>query len=261
MILLSRLIKGVPLLDNQSIQDKKVISIKVFKQDVIDDELVPTPILFDEKAQSIIANAQREAEEIILGARQEAELIRQQLDEQIQTFEMDKQRIAAEAHESGFAAGLEEGREKGYMQYHEVIQSARAVVDSAKKDYRTHVESSEREILEIGIKVAQKILGKTMEENEEDFLNIVRRALKEARENQEVQLHVHPIHYDFLLTNKEELKMLFPKEVDLFIYPDDELAESSCIIESINGRIDASIDSQLEEIKRKLIEMLEGEQE
>lgn len=52
---------------------------------------------------------------------------------------------------------------------------------------------------------------------------------------------------------------LFPKELDFYIYPDEELSEMDCIIESANGRIDASIDSQLEEIKNKLIELLESE--
>ncbi|MBY0120696.1 flagellar assembly protein FliH [Bacillus sp. S/N-304-OC-R1] len=259
MILLSRLIKGVSPLVNQVPNDKKVISIKLFKPDLKDDEITPNPINMDELTQSIIENAQREAEEILRSARHEAEQIREKLDENIQDFELEKVRITESAKESGFAAGFEEGREKGYLEYHDVIQLARSVVDSAKADYRSHVESSDREILEIGIKVAGKILGKTIEENGEEFLTLVKRALKEARENQEVQLHVNPIHFDLLLANKEELKMLFPREVDLFIYPDDELVESSCVIESVNGRIDASIDSQLEEIKRKLIEMLEGE--
>lgn len=261
MILLSRLIKGVPPLVNQVSNDKKVISIKVFKPELIEDDFEPSPIRIDEHAQSIIANAEKTAEEIIMGARQEAEVFRQHLDKERQAFELEKERMAAEAHESGFASGYEEGQQKGYLEYHNVIQSAQSIVNSAKIDYREHVESSEREILEIGIKVAQKILGKTIEKNEEEFLSIVKGALKEARENQEVQLHVNPAHFEFILANKADLKMLFPKEVDIFVYPDDQLTESSCVIESVNGRIDASIDSQLEEIKRKLIELLEGEQE
>ncbi|WNS77173.1 flagellar assembly protein FliH [Bacillus sp. DTU_2020_1000418_1_SI_GHA_SEK_038] len=261
MILLSRLIKAVPSLADNNVNEKKIISIKVFKPEKQEDDFEPTPINHSEQAQSIIAEAEMEAESIISLARHEAELIRQQLEQDVQSFEIEKENIAAAAHESGYASGYEEGREKGYLEYLEIIESARAVVDSAKNDYRMHVESSDREILEIGLKVAQKILGKTIQENKEEFLPIVKRALKEARDNQEIQLHVHPSHYDYLLSNKEELKILFPREIDLFIYPDDELGESSCIIESVNGRIDASIDSQLEEIKRKLVEMLEGEQE
>ena len=41
------------------------------------------------------------------------------------------------------------------------------------------------------------------------------------------------------------------------MYPNGELDEHACYIESENGRIDASIDSQLQEIKRKLMDILE----
>ena len=38
---------------------------------------------------------------------------------------------------------------------------------------------------------------------------IVKRAIKEAKDNREVQLHVHPIHYQYLLSKKEELVIHF----------------------------------------------------
>ncbi|KAB2337508.1 flagellar assembly protein FliH [Cytobacillus depressus] len=261
MISLSRLIKGLTFSDGQLQSDKKIISIKVFKPFTEEDEIESPAINLDVQAEEIIENARLEADALINNARQEAELLRQQLEEKLQSFEAEKEQITLHAKEAGYNAGLEDGRQNGYLEYHEIIQSAQAIVESAKKDYRTHVESSEKEILEIGMKVAQKIIGKMIIDNEEDFLSIVKRALKEAREHEEIQLHIHPLHYDFLLANKYELKTLFPKEVDLFIYPDDELTESSCIIESVNGRIDASVDSQLDEVKQKLNELLEGEQQ
>ena len=45
------------------------------------------------------------------------------------------------------------------------------------------------------------------------------------------------------------------------IFPDDDLKETDCIIESTFGRIDASVDSQLHELKLKLLQILEGEME
>lgn len=256
MISLSRVIKSQWTDSTQS--EKKIISIKIFEKPKFEDEEAAL-IVPEIDVQAAVQEAQIKAEEIIHQAKQEADFIHQQLEEQRQAFALEKERVANQAREEGFSAGLAEGREKGYLEYREVIQSAKHVVDSAKLDYRMHIESSEREILDLGLKVAEKILGVKIANDEEEFLSIVKRALKEARENVEVQLHVHPCHYDFLLANKEELMMLFPKEVNFYIYPNDELPESGCLIESENGRIDASVDSQLEEIKRKLTELLEGE--
>ena len=256
MISLSRIIKSQWAESSQN--EKKIIAIKTFEQlNEEDEELVPFVPEVD--IQATVREAQLKAEEIIYQAKQEADFFHQQMEEQRQAFLIEKERLAEQAREEGYSGGIIEGREKGYLEYREVIQSAKKVVDSAKLDYRMHIESSEREILDIGLKVAEKILGEKITRNEEEFLSIVKRALKEARDNGEVQLHVHPSHYDFLLANKEELIMVFPKEVNFYIYPNDELPESGCLIESDNGRIDAGVDSQLEEIKRKLIELLEGE--
>lgn len=257
MILLSRLIKSqwsAPIKD-----EKKIISIKIFEQVSQENEVATTPIYIDKQVEEILNKANLQADDIIKSAKNEADNFQQQIVEEKQAFEYEKEKIAEQAREEGYSAGLEEGREKGYLEYCEIIHLAKEVVDSSKVEYRNHIESAEKAILDLGLKVAGKIIGKSLEDSNEAFISIVKRALKEARENQEVQLHVHPTYYDFLLANKEELIMLFPKEVDFYIYPDDELSESSCIIESANGRIDASIDSQLEEIKRKLFEMLEGE--
>ena len=50
---------------------------------------------------------------------------------------------------------------------------------------------------------------------------------------------------------------LFPRETEFYIYPDDELENDGCVIESSNGRLEASVDEQLEQIRIKLLEILE----
>jgi len=256
MISLSRVIKSQWAETNEN--EKRVIAIKVFEEHR-EEEFEPMTDIPEIDIQDVMNEAQLKAEEIVNEAREQAELFEQQMNEQRLAFELEKETILAQVQEDGYSVGLEEGRRVGYSEYHEIIQSARKVVESSKLDYRMHVDSSEREILDIGLKVASRILGEKLEDNEDEFLAIVRRALKEARDNQEVQLHVHPNYYDFLLANKEELLVLFPKEVNFYIYPNDEIAETACLIESEHGRIDASVDSQLEEMKRKLFELLEGE--
>jgi len=141
----------------------------------------------------------------------------------------------------------------------DLIDLAKQTVTSSKSDYQRTIEQSEPTILEIGLKVAERILGEHLDGTSEHFISIVKRALKEAREYREVQLHVNPLHYEFLLSQKEDLLKIFPKETEVYIYPDGELSQNSCIIESANGRIDASVDQQLLEIKAKLFELLESE--
>jgi flagellar assembly protein FliH len=261
MILLSRLIKSFPPKLLQ--EEKKVISIKLLKNHQNTAEHEPEQNLkrTDEQIEAMLQGARQEAEAIVEAARSEAEKNYQHINRQREELEHERQAVFEEARQQGFASGVDEGRQSGFEEYRSLIQSAKEVVYSAKHDYQQHIESSERTILNLGMKAAGRILGQVLDQNSEHFLSIVKRALKEAREYREIQLHVNPVHYDLLLSHKEELIMVFPKETDLYIYPDEELSQTSCIIESANGRIEASVDSQLEQIKRRLFEMLESEEQ
>lgn len=258
MILLSRLIKSQ--YSSPSEEEKKVISIRMMETNSSDEEKKPVFSHTDAERKQILKEAELEAERIVGNALEEARLIREQVINEKQAWAHEREALAEDARAIGYERGREEGHERGYEEYHQNILSAQEIVETSKKDYYSHIEASERTILDLGMKVAGKILGKKISENEEEFLFLVKRALKNARDYKDIQLHIHPVHYQFLMSHKDELVAVFPKEVDFYIFPDDELAEDSCLIESENGRIDASVDSQLEEIKQKLFEMLESEQ-
>lgn len=237
-----------------------MISIKVMETGTPSEDTWPAFTYTEAERDQILRQAEQEAQKIRSRALEEANPIREQILKEQQAWEHEKQILAEEARAIGYERGLEEGRERGYDEYRQLIQSARDTVEASKLDYFNHLDSAEKVILELGVKVAGKILGKKVSYNEEDFLFLVKRALKNAKDNKNIQLHIHPGHYQFLLGQKDELIAIFPKEIDFYIFPDDDLAKDSCIIESENGRIDACVDSQLEEIKLKLVELLESDQ-
>ncbi|MBT2637140.1 flagellar assembly protein FliH [Bacillus sp. ISL-39] len=256
MILLSRLIKSQ--YTSTLPAEKKVISIRMLEaSNQHEDPQVFTHT--EDERRRILDNAAAEADNIVSRAIEEAEQIRQQIYLEKQEWEQQSSLLAEESRQLGFEQGYQEGKNQGYAEYRQTILFAQETVEAAKRDYQNHIESAEKVILDLGVKIAGKILGEKLAAAE-GFLTLVKRALKNSRDYKDIQLHVHPKHYQDLLSQKEELIAIFPKDIDFYIYPDDELEETSCIIESENGRIDASVDSQLEEIKIKLFEMLESEQ-
>ncbi|WP_246860837.1 flagellar assembly protein FliH [Bacillus sp. REN3] len=255
MISLSRLIKSH--LGSQEAGETKVISVRIVEMGT-QEESRPDLSLMDADRARVLEKAAQEAEAIVAKATAEAEAIKQQIMKEQSGWEQQKALIAEEARTDGYTHGLEDGRREGYAEYRESILLAREMVEASKRDYHQHIESSEKVILELGMKVAGKILGKKIS-FEEEFLGLVKRALKNARDYKNIQLHIHPNHFQFLLAQKEELAAVFPQEVDFYIYPDDEMPEDACIIESENGRTDASVDSQLNEIKLRLFELLEDD--
>lgn len=256
MTSLSRLIKSQ--WTGQALDEKKIISIKIF-QPVEGENPSHEMIQIDAKQREIMEKAREEAAMIVNEASLRAQSIQAKISQEKEAWEQEKLALIEAAQEAGFQTGMAQGQEQGYKECEQAINDAKAVVDAAKRDYQQQIASAEKTILHLGMKTAERILGKKLEDSEETFLAIVERALKEARDYREIQLHVCPSHYAFMLTQKDELMAIFPKETELFIYPDDQLGRGNCIIESANGRIDATIDSQLQEIKSKLLEFLEGE--
>lgn len=255
MILLSRLIKSGWA--NPESLEQKVISIRSIVQPGCENPIDIEPVI-EKTKKEIIAEAQSEASFILKKANEEADRIKQQIESEKMHWEQEKQQIAIAAQDEGFNQGVLQGHDHGLLEYQGLIQTAQEVVVASKDEYQKLVDSADRTILNIALSVAEKILNQKLD-NHEQFFPIVKGALKEAKDYREVQLHIHPSQYGFLLSQKDELMTLFPKETDFYLYPDHSLDEWSCIIESSNGRIDASIDSQLKEMKKKLLELVESE--
>jgi flagellar assembly protein FliH len=208
------------------------------------------------QAQKLIADAEQQAKEILQNAQQELQQIQKQIEEERNRWQYEKEQLMQLAKEEGFQSGYQQGKEEANHKYQLLIQKAQKIVDAAKKDYEDHIHASESTIVMIAMKVAERIIGTQLQENKELFGSLVKRAIKEIREHSDIVIRTHPKFYDVVLAQKKEILSLLQKEKDIYVIPDDELEEHSCIIDSSFGRIDASVDSQLSEIKEKLLELL-----
>lgn len=251
MILLSRLIKSS--LANAEQANEKIISIKYV------NSFQTADIQSDKEYKRIVDQAKREAAAILEEAKSEAAAARELLQQEKDNWQTEKNTLMEEAHREGYQIGINEGQNAGYTEYAEYLEQAKSIIEASKLDYENYINSAETEILELGMKVAEKIVQTSISENKEHFLQLVKKVLKETRDQKEIQLHVNPLHYQYLLSEKDELLALFPIKPSLFIFPDEAAAENGCIIETANGRIEASVDTQLLMIKQKLLDLLESE--
>lgn len=253
MILLSRIIKSRFTKTEENAN--KTIKIRDYQyQSPVIEEHSNNLLMND----FILEDARKEAKRIVDEATQKAQIIYQNAEQAKSDWEQtEKQQYIQAGYDEGYNDGLETGRIQGLAEYTNFIEIAKDVVEAAKMDYQDKIIKAEQTILDLGVEVAGKIIGVQLDKSEESFISIVKRAVKEARDYTEVELHIHPSHYQSVLAQKEELQAIFPKEINIYIYPDADLNERSCIIESANGRIDASVDSQLAEVKRRLTDLLE----
>lgn len=256
MISLSRLFKS----QNSILapQEQKIISIRSFQR-AAENDTSQEMIQINTMQQAILEKAEQEAAMIFNEASIKAQSIQAKILQEREDWEQEKQQLAEAAKQQGFQEGFATGKDQGYQEWQAQIQEAKTIIDSSKIEYMKQITAAEKTILHLGMKVAEKILGDRIVEDEEVLLPYVKRALREVRQYREIQLHVNSSNYNFILSRKEELMAVFPKETELYIYPDEALSVGNCVIESESGRIDATINTQLQEIKAKLLAILESE--
>ncbi|KFZ43342.1 flagellar assembly protein FliH [Anoxybacillus flavithermus] len=256
MILLSKIIKAP--FARTCTEQRAVIEVKKLMPDMQQEEHEPHDETTIQHVQMIIEQAEQQAAHI----RQEADMyyasVQQQIAEEQRQWEEQRSEWINEARQEGYEIGLEQGRQEGFQQYMEAIREAKKIVQSANEQFYHILESADETILLVACKVAERIIGERLDENKEHFLGLVKQVIKEVREHEEVKMYVHPTYYDVVVRQKDELKALFSQDIHLFIYPDETLAETSCIVETPFGRIDASVDTQLEQLKLQLLERIEG---
>jgi type III secretion protein L len=174
-----------------------------------------------EKAREIIQKAQQEAEEIVRRAKEA----------------MDKER------QDGFQAGYQEG----LAQVTELLVRARA-------DYDQSLRNSQQDMLNLAFRIAEKIIGKKVEMDQQVILDIVKQALQTVRQSKQVTIRVHPDDARLMRENEEVMMETLGHGRIIDIVDDAKIARGGCIIESEFGTVEAQLQTQLDRLKKVLSE-------
>ncbi|OIJ17834.1 flagellar assembly protein FliH [Anaerobacillus alkalidiazotrophicus] len=254
---MSRVIKSSFV--NNTKSEKKTIGLKKVITNENDGAIVVSEnqdTIRAKSAEDELEKVRLEAEKLLSDAQLEYERVQQKINEEIIESQKRAEELFKQAEEKGYNEGFQHGLHEGQRQYETAIEEAKDIVTSSRKDYFHRLEEAEPVIVQLAIKVAEKIISESLENNQEIWLSIVKDVINEVREQEHVKIYVHPQCFELTLNHKEELRLLLPNCENLSIYPDLHLEENGCTIETPYGKIDASIDSQLSEIKYALLEKL-----
>lgn len=263
MILLSKLIKSDYAKHPTSVE--KTIKLRTVERPALREKLANEQSESEGLSKSELhynkkLRAVQSENEKVASLKQEFQV---EVDEWHSEKENEKKRIAEEAElmfnqsaEQGFNQGYQDGLEQGKQECSSFIAQAQDTVAQSKKDYHNKLNESTPVMLELAFTIARKIVGDTLTKDNSAWLTLVKEAVTEIREQEEVKIYIHPSWYETTLQQKKELQGIALHTRELLIFPDDSLNENDCLIETPYGQIDASVDSQLRELKRVLVEKL-----
>ena len=155
-------------------------------------------------------------------------------------------RSAAEAERAGVrAAALEEGRQAGFA-------AAAAALSAAAGARDRLLAGVEAEVVSLALDVARKVLGRELAQRPAAVADLAARGLAAVRDRPAVSLRVHPADLPALHDAQGTLAAILARAPGLGLREDATLVPGSVVVETDAGRIDASVEAQLEALARAL---------
>jgi len=189
--------------------------------------------------------ARAKADEILNRAKQEVERM-------IKEAEMKVAEIEHEAYQRGYDAGREVGFKKGQGEVRRLIDRLGTIVGKAIDIREDIIQASEKQMVEMILIIARKVIKDEIVERKEIVLNNIREALKRIKDRDRVDIRVNFSDLEITTAHKDELIKLMESLRKVNIYEDSRVDRGGVIIETDVGAIDARISTQLKEIEEAI---------
>jgi len=111
------------------------------------------------------------------------------------------------------------------------------------------VGSAERELLELALDIARKIVGREVSIDREVALTLVKISLAKLHNRTFAKIHLNPLDFAFIDAHRERLNY----QGSLEIIEDRSISPGGCLVHTETGDIDARIESQFDEIAHGLL--------
>ncbi len=248
---MSRIFKGVSLRETPHVvtytpprlPDPEPDEEMLPPEEVAEEDVMPTA---SGEAIGIIAEAREKAAAVLAAANEDAARLRRE------AYDEGHGKGFAEGRVSGEAAGLEQAR--GAIA--EAAEKASQILALASQQADEAFRAAERQVVELALAVASKVLAREVAENPTVILPIVKVALDKVQDQEQITIRVNPECYDLVLAARPELQAGLARATSVAVKADGALKVGDCIVETPYGTVDARIDTQMELVKAALKELL-----
>lgn len=157
----------------------------------------------------------------------------------------ESENIKKFAYDEGYRLGLEKSKEDV-----EAFKTELLKFSNAKKEVFEYIAP---DILEISVDIAKKIIKKELETDPQLLIDTIIDVLKTISKSEpKATIKVRPQSVQYVKDIMPNLSYEYGIETKINIVADPSVEDGGCIFETNNGIVDASIDTQIEIIKKAL---------
>lgn len=215
------------------------------------------------EAHQLIEEAKAQAQLIIDRAEQNSRSLEADSTEKInQWWQENHKRLAAmsleaehQGYQEGYAKGTQEAKEQIEKEYHGKLEQVTALIQQAYEQKEAIISEAEPFLLEMSTVIASQIVKQDLESSPEKFVELIKQHILRFKEKEFITVCVHPDDFEFILRERAQLVAVVNGETEIKIIPDHSVSSKGCIIRTAYGSVDARIDTQIEEIKKVILEI------
>jgi flagellar assembly protein FliH len=250
------------------IEEKKVISQPriIFNRNEEEVNQIPHQETVDAvnslQFQQMIREAEQQAQSIIENAEKNARLLEVEAEEKIsQWWEEHHQKLevlSVEAEQKGYQEGYATGKQEAEIEilreYQGQMDQVQSLLEQAYEHKAAIISEAEPFLLELSTVIATHIIKTELNSNPSQFVELIKQHILRFKEKEHITICVHPEDFDFIQSQRGHLVAVVNGETEIKIIPDHSVTSKGCVIRTAYGSVDARIDTQMEEIKKVILE-------
>ncbi len=160
--------------------------------------------------------------------------------------------VVEQARTDAYQQGRAAGRAEAEAEFAAAGAAFTAAIEEVAR-FRVHLtERYQRELLELALGVAHKVVQRELAEHPEHWLDMIREAVLGTLDRETIRLRVGPTLHRYLVEHLPQLRVLLEEVKELDLVEDVGIGETGCIVESAYGDLDVGVDGQINAIRTAL---------
>ncbi|MBN1421130.1 MAG: hypothetical protein JXP34_20325 [Planctomycetes bacterium] len=230
-----------------------------------------------------LASRRRTLEEEIAAREREArERLEREAAEAARALAEERARVTEEAREAAHREGFSKGYEEGFQAGHTEgaakgrddgrVEGAEEATRRIEEDFGTAlaacrrlaeelgarmgrlVDEARRDLLHLAVDVARKVVKREVRDVEDTLVANVRKAIDLVGRRHGAVIRIHPDDLAIVERRRPDALGIFREHETFRLEASAEVGRGGCVVESGAGRVDMSIETQLEVIEQALYE-------
>ncbi len=178
-----------------------------------------------------------------------------------QEAESMRSQAYSEGWQEGYVQGKQAGREEADKELQEATQALAEALEKVNSLRSSLLRQNKQDMVRLVLTISEQVIQAEVRTREDIIQQAVEKAIQSAVQSEECRIKVNPRDMEVV----QEKKPLFLASVsglkDIVFEAEESVTPGGCIVESEQGMVDATIETQLEKIREQLFQLIKGGEE